>query len=270
MAALIRQSGGPAMTEGRPSAASAQLSVRDLQQLAQGADLRPRRKRPLSRAARLQLIDILSRWSGSGLALIAGVAIFVAISAGRAYPFRAAVWTLMVLAALYVCRRLAQEFRSGARSASRPFRWRADYTAALSVLGAAFGAGAVIVLPRGAPAELAFQSIALLAAASLGAGAIHSAHGRSAIAASLPAALFIFLGAWTQGGLALAFWGVGGAATTGALALVLFHRYLRGRAASQFPRTGYARRNFGAKTDLEPAHGVPESSGQARQAASIR
>jgi hypothetical protein len=224
-------------------AGDARPAVLDLQSVAQSADLRPRKRRNgLSRAARLQLIDVLSRWGGGGLALVAGVTIFAAIFIGRVYPVRAMIWIVTVLGSLYVARRLLKDFRTGERIASRPFRWRADYTASLSVLSAAFGAGAVIALPSDAPAGLAFQTLALLIAAALGAGIVHSAHGRAAMAASLPAAAFIFWGAYRIGGPAMAFEGVGLAIATGALALFFFHYFQRQRAMKRFPRTTYFRR----------------------------
>lgn len=227
--------------------AGARPAVHELQEIAQNAALSPRRRRDRpSRAARLQLIDILSRWGGSGLALIAGISVFVAISVGRAYPFRALVWTALVLAALFVARRLLKAFRSGERSSARPFRWRANYTSALSVLSAAFGAGALILLPEGAPTGLAFQTLALLIAASLGAGVVHAAHGRTAATACAPASVFIFWGAWQAGGPEMALWGVGSAIMTGAASLFFFHRFLRLRAVRRFPRTTFVRREFGA------------------------
>lgn len=219
-------------------------AVHDLRALAEkAARRRPRRRPRISRAARLQLIDIVSRRASSGLAVIAGAVIFIAVSVGRAYPFRAAVWAAIVLAALFLCRRLQREFRAGARSASRPFRWRSNYTAALSVLGAAFGSGAVIAVPVGAPPELVFQSLALLMGATLVASVLHAAHGRSAAALFAPAGFFVFLGAIRDVGPATASMWAGAVATTGAAALLLFHRFLRERAIQRFPRTGFIRRS---------------------------
>lgn len=236
-------------------------SVLDLQDIAHRADLRPRRRRPgPSRAARLQLIDVLSRWAGGAHALIAGIAIFASIFIGRVYPFRALLWTALVLGALYVARRLLKDFRKGERIAARPFRWRANYTAAVCVLSAAFGAGAVIALPVGAPQDLAVRTYALLLAASLGAGIIYSAHGRTAIAASLPAALFVFWGAMRTGGASMAFWSVGAALVTGALALFFFHTFLRQRAVRRFPRTSYARREVRAPDAGEAARSSARAS----------
>jgi FtsH-binding integral membrane protein len=206
----------------------------------------------MSRAARLQLIDILSRWASSGLAVVAGAVIFIAVNVGRAYPFHAAIWAAIVFAALYLCRRLQREFRAGAKSASRPFRWRSNYTAALSVLGAAFGSGAVIAVPDGAPPELGFQSLALLMGATLAASVLHAAHGRSAAAIFAPAGVFILLGAIRDVGPVTAFIWAGAVATTGAAALLLFHRFLRERAIRRFPRTGFVRRGA-ARLDEEAA-----------------
>ncbi len=241
--------------------AAARPTVHELQALAREAT-KPRRRRrgPLSRAASLHLVDILSRWGGAGLALVAGVSIFISISAGRAFPFRAAIWSLMVVAALFVCRRLRAEFRAGEKSAARPFRWRANYTSALSVLSAAFGAGALIIAPKGAPFEYIYQSFALMLIAALGAGLLHAAHGRSAVAASLPATAFIIAGAWAAGGASLAFLGVVGAAASGAAALSLFHRFLRQRAALRFPRTTYQRREVEAGVRRTSAANMPGAS----------
>lgn len=223
-------------------APNAAPSVHDLQALAEQAAKRQlRRKQRISRAAQLQLIDILSRWAGSGLAVIAGVSIFLTVTVGRAYPLRAAVWSVIVLSALYICRRLQREFRAGAKCASRPFRWRSNYTAALSVLGAGFGAGAVIAVPSGAPPELTFQTLALLLAAMLAAGVLHAAHGRSAAAICLPAGIFILLGALRDVGVAQALGWAAATTATGGAALALFHRFLRQRAMRRFPRTGLNR-----------------------------
>lgn len=220
----------------------ARPTVHELQALAREA-AKPRRRRSLSRAARLHLIDILSRWGGSGLALFAGVAIFVAISAGNAYPLRAAVWLVLVLAALYICRRLRREFRVGERSAARPFRWRANYTSALAVLSAAFGAGAVIAVTGEATAQFAFESLSLLLAAALGAGLLHAGHAPTAAAALAPAAIFVVLGAYRTGG-ALSALAAFGAAAAGAAALFFFCKFLLERAAKRFPRTGLVRQQF--------------------------
>lgn len=223
-------------------------TVLELQELAQTVVVRPkRRRRGPSRSARLQLIDILSRWAGSGLALYAGVAVFLSVTVGRAYPLRAVVWTGLVLIALFWTRRLLKAFRAGEASASRPFRWRANYTASLCVLSAAFGAGGLILAPKDAPMEFVYQSLALLVAASLGAGVANAAHGRSAMAASLPAAALISLAAIGAVGLHTALLGVGAAALTGGATLFLFHSYLRQKITRRFPRTTILRREMTAE-----------------------
>lgn len=235
----------------------ARPAVLDWQARAQRARLEPRlrRLRP-SRAARLHLIDILSRWGGSGLALVAGVAAFAAIAAGRSYPLRAALWASLVLGALVVARNLLRRFRAGGRSCSHPFRWRADYTASLAVVSSAFGAGALILIPRGADPALAYQTLSLLIGASLGAGVIHAAHGRAALAAWLPAFAFIFVGAAKTSGLAAALLGVGAALATGAAALFFFHSYLRQKITRRFPRTSLVRRGIGGEADGETGSGA--------------
>jgi hypothetical protein len=236
-------------------------AVLELQARAQTARIAPgaKKARP-SRAARLHLVDILSRWAGSGLALFAGVTVFAAVAAGRSHPFRAALWTMMVLATLIVARRMLMSFRAGGKSSSHPFRWRADYTSALAILSAAFGAGALILVPGGADAAFAHRTHALLIFASLAAGVIHAAHGRAALAAWLPAFAFIVPGVLKTGG-GDAVWGVGAAFATGAAALFFFHSYLRHKITRRFPRTGVVRRGIAANV----ADGL--SRGDARPAA---
>jgi hypothetical protein len=218
-------------------------TVHELQALAKKS-ARRRRRRPAkpSRAALLQLTDALSRWAGSGVALFGGAAIFLAVSAGVAYPFRAITYALSVLAALWLCRRLQAQFRSGDRDASRPFRWRANYTASLSVLSAAFGAGALILLPPDAPREFALRTIAIVLVGAFAAGALHAAHGRAAAAASLPAVAFALLASSAWLGPLQAFASIGPAAAVGGAGLFFFSSYLKRRAMQRFPRTGLTRR----------------------------
>ncbi len=219
----------------------ARPAVHDLQAMAQSVALAPRRIRSrFSRAARLDLIDRLSRWAGGGLALIAGVAIFIAVSAGRVFPFRAIIWTVLMIAALAASRRLLRQFRFGERSSAHPFRWRANYTSALAVLSAAFGAGAVIVLPAGAPDPLVGRSLGLFVAAIVGAAAVHAPHGRTAAAACLPGAVFIVFAAWRTGGAGATLW-TAGLAAVGAAGVFLFNRYLRELAIRRFPRSALNR-----------------------------
>lgn len=223
--------------------AAARPTIHDLQAMAAGARRKLRRRRPgPSRAARLHLIDALSRWGGAGLALIAGVAIFIAVSAGREAPLRASAWALMMLAALHVCRLLRNRFRAGEDIAARPFRWRAEYTAALVALGAAFGSGSLIVVAPGAAQAFGLETLALILVGALGAAALHAAHGRSAAALFLPAGLFSILGAWRIGGAPLALYGAAAMLVAGALLLFFLRRAWRRRAMRRFPRTGFIRR----------------------------
>ena len=218
-----------------PSAAS----VRDLQERAKLA-ARPAsgRKSRLSRAARLHLIDVLSRTGGTGLALAAGVSIFVAVSNGRDAPFRAGVWLMLICAAIYFCRRLRRDFRAGERITASPFRWRANYTSALAVLGAALGAGAMITAPVGSGAVFATGALIFIAAG--GGAAAHLAHGRSAAALFVPAAAFI-VAAFARESLMLALSVAFGSLLAGA-GLFAASRRLQAHAAARFPRTGFVRR----------------------------
>jgi hypothetical protein len=226
----------PAPLEGR--------TVQELQSLAAAAaqttGAAPRK--PISRAARLHLIDQLSRWGGSGLALFAGVSIFIAIVVARPLPMRAAVWAALVFGALYLCRRYRKEFRRGDPIASRPFRWRSYYTATLSVVSGAFGAGAFLLLPQGASETAAVETLGLMLLATAGAAAFHAAHRASAAAAALPSLLAISgAGAMTFGPSALT-----GALLTAAAAagvgVALAAAFVEKRAAARFPRTSFQRR----------------------------
>ncbi|MFQ5562178.1 MAG: hypothetical protein ACE5FO_01275 [Parvularculaceae bacterium] len=226
--------------------ASEPKSVHDLQALArEAARAKTQKRKGLSRAAHLYLIDVLSRWGGSGLALIAGVSVFIAVTAGRAYPVRTIVWTSMMIVALTICRRLRRAFRSGENIASRPFRWRAGYTASLCVLGASFGAGAVLVLPSGAPDGLVFEAVSLILLGGLGASVLHSAHARSAMAIGLPVAILAFAGAWRAGGPALAAFGAAAFFAASVCAVFLVWEATVRNAAARFPRTSVIRREAG-------------------------
>lgn len=217
--------------------------VHDLQAMAAAAATRRRlrRARP-SRAARLHLVDLLSRSALTGLAIIAGVGVFVAVRAGREEPLRAAIWALTLFAAIFIARGLASGFRSGATNAARPFLWRAQYTASLSVVGAAFGAGAVVIINETSSRQLALETMSALSLGGLGASLMHAAHGRSAAALWLPVSIFVYFGAWRFDGLRLAIFGGAAIATAGAAALFLVSRLLRSTAVRRFPRTSMPRR----------------------------
>jgi len=231
-------------------------TVQELQAIAAEAALAagspPRGKAPLSRAARLHLIDQLSRWGGSGLALIAGVSIFIALVPARDLPIRTVAWALMIVASLYLCRRYRKEFRRGDSIASHPFRWRAYYVSTLAVVSASFGAGAFLLLPESVDSSAAMQTLALMTAAAVGAAAFHAPHRASAAAAGLPAfvatagaALAAFgLSAFT---IAIIIAGIAGAAFV-AVASIEAEK----RAALRFPRTTRARREIERSSYDEP------------------
>jgi len=219
-------------------------NVRELQELAQSTPIKPRKRRGLSRAARLHLIDILSRWSGPGLALVAGVSIYLAVVVGRAFPARAAAWTLMMLAAIWMCRSLRSRFRAGSELTARPFRWRASFTACLSVMGVILASAPILLVPAGAAAPDGAQVLGLAVVASFAAALMLSAHLPSAAALALPGAVFAMLAALRNGEIGLL---VAVAATSflGLTGLYIANRYLENAAARAYPRTSLARKEFG-------------------------
>lgn len=235
-------------------------TVRELQDLARQAPVhRRRRGTRLSRAARLHLIDILSRWSGLGLALAAGVSVYMAVVAGRAYPIRAGAWALMMFAALWVARRLRSDFRAGSALSSRPFRWRASFTASLSVLGVVLATAPILLAPAGAPAIFGVQILALSLTAGFAAGLAASAHAPSAAAFAVPAAIFSVLAALRAGdsGLLAASFATSVLGLTG---LYLAARYLEKSAARAYPRTTLVRREALRQTAAGTAGATPSSS----------
>ncbi|MEL7487641.1 MAG: hypothetical protein AAGJ87_10565 [Pseudomonadota bacterium] len=235
------------MTSPTPYAAE---TVHDLQKRAELAARSPqRRPKRLSRAARLHLIDTLSRTGGAGLALFAGAAIFIAVSNGRDFPLRAGVWLILMMATLYVCRRLRRDFRAGEKIASKPFRWRAWYTSALCVLSAAFGAGALISAPVGAGGDVVWRTSIITLVAATGAGAAHLAHGRSLAAMFAPATVFALAAIARDAGLISAAI-VATCALIAAGGLLFASRRMQSTAAARFPRTGFSRRE---KSELEAA-----------------
>lgn len=215
------------------------LSVRDLQRLARAAGPKgPASQRErLSRAARLHLADELSRSGGAGLGLAAGVAVFLAATCGREAPTSTAAFAAMTLAALYACRRLRRAYRTGGKSTSRPFRWRARYTAALSVFSAALGAGAFLLVSGPTLEPLALQVLLLLCVAVFGLGATHASHAASAAAATAPALMFlapaslVFAPNALTAGLFIAGFALA------AVSLTILARRRRRKAAARFPRT---------------------------------
>lgn len=232
--------------------------MRELQRLAQEAPAGRRlsRPKPHSRAALLELIDILSRWSAAGLALVAGVGVYIAIAAGRIYPARALAWSAMLLAALWVCRRLHSQYRSGAAISARPFRWRASYTSCLSVLGVIFASAPILLSPVSASADLSMQVAALVMLGAFGAAALHSAHLPSAAAFAAPASILPLLAAVRPGAEGAFFLPLAIAAPGLFLTLTLSATIAR-NARRRNPRTSFLRREIERS---EAADGVAGSA----------
>ncbi len=236
MAPLINLRGYAGITT-LSDAFAGEKSIKDLQRLAQEAPTRVRRRRKTpSRAALLEAIDLLSRWSAAGLAVIAGIGVYLSITVGRAYPARAAAWALMLLAALYVCRRLQLQFRSGAEIAGHPFRWRASFASCLAVLGVAFASAPILLTPLGAPPILAAQAAALTLMGAFCAAIFFGAHLNSAAAVAIPGAAFPLLAAWRSGDAGAALYAALAAAAGVALILVVQYAIAR-RLAARHPQT---------------------------------
>ncbi len=229
-------------------------TIKELQQLAQEAPARarPRRKRA-SRAALLEAIDLLSRWSAAGLAVIAGIGVYLSITVGRVYPGRAAAWALMLLAALYVCRRLQLQFRAGAEISAHPFRWRASFASCLCVLGVVFASAPILLTPIDAAPILAAQAAALTLGGAFCAAIFFSAHLNSAAAVCLPGAAFPLLAAWRDGDAGAAVYAALAAAT--GVALILVVRYaVANRLSARHPRTTLLRSDTPRPERRHPAH----------------
>jgi hypothetical protein len=225
----------------------APLSVLDLQALAAeaAADPATSTKPARSRAAKLYLIDQLSRWGGSGLAIFAAASIFVTIVIARDYPLRAGVWAAMVFAALYLCRRYRKEFRRGDKIAARPFRWRAYYTSTMAVVSSAFGAGGfILVAAPSASAVMRLEILAVLVLAAIAAAAFHCAHRLTALAAMLPASSFILVSTLRIDGLSLLALSIATILASGTIAIWVASTMVGRSADRKFPRTGLVRREI--------------------------
>lgn len=215
--------------------------VRELQALARSVDIEPARPTSkVGRAAQLEVIDLLSRWSAAGLALITGSSIYLAITAGRNYPSRAAAWALLVLAALWICRRMQSQFRAGTSAAARPFRWRASFTAALLVLFIAFASAPILLTPVDAAAGLSFQVSAITLFTLLGASGFLVSYRKAALAAACPGILLPIFAALRNSdplyALGIAAFGVIAiAALTGVNSMVI------GNLRQKHPRTKWER-----------------------------
>lgn len=234
-------------------------SVKELQALATQQNTRPikqSRKKSLSRGAQLHLIDILSRWSGAGLGAIAGVTVYLCMTIGRAFPLRAAVWCLVVLLALYSARKLRKDFRVGGKMTAHPFRWRANYTSSLSVLGAAFGAGAYLLVPGTGTGADNLLIYSLLLSTTIFAAIFHSAHAFSAAALATPSIAFIVAGAWQGLNISLALSGLIAFCSAGLLSVYLAAQAAQSKAKSQFPRSTFIRRDLRTYPENQ-AHATP-------------
>ncbi|MEO0398236.1 MAG: hypothetical protein AAF224_02305 [Pseudomonadota bacterium] len=214
-------------------------SVRELQNLLDetAASVEPRRPSKFSRAAELHLIDRLSRKSAAALGLLAGVAVFAAVLFGRTLPTRAAVWAIIVFAALYACQKIRRGYRTGAGGAARPFRWRADYAASLAVLSAAIGAGSVLLSPDGHPGAASAQLIPLLAAGLALAAALSAADRISAISLLAPGMFFILPSAINTFGLSLLSVAIVVTVCAGAATALLSSNRIAQETLKRFPRT---------------------------------
>ncbi|MDZ7628587.1 MAG: hypothetical protein U5J99_09340 [Parvularculaceae bacterium] len=227
-------------------------AVHELQAMAAEAALPiAQARKTRSRAASLHLIDLLSRWGGSGLAVFAAAAIFITTVVARDQPLRAGVWAAMVFAALYLCRRYRREFRRGDKIAARPFRWRAYYTATIAVVSAAFGAGAfLLAIPAQGAARV--EIIALLIAGTLTAAGLHTAYRSTALAAALPASMFVAVATLRMSGISLVTVAILAILVAGSVALWIASGQIGAAADRRFPRTRLIRREIERSATPEP------------------
>ncbi len=238
-----------------------QKDVRELQRIALGANEVVKRPKPksLSRAAYLELVDILSRWSAAGIALIAGMGAYLAITTGRDFPVRAATWTLLLLAALWASRRLCSEFRRGAAITARPFRWRASYTSAVSVLGVIFASAPILLIPTESASAFAFLLSGLVMIGAFGSAAFHAAHLPSAAAFALPGAVFPVIGALRVGEV----WTAVAISIVSLIAVGIVaaaNKVIKDRSAGRNPRTTFLRREVSPVEDALERATAPDQS----------
>jgi hypothetical protein len=167
----------------------------------------------------------------------------MAVVAGRVYPGRALAWGVMMLGALWMCRRLRSQFRAGANLSSRPFRWRAAYTASLSVLGVVLASAPILLAPADALTALAMQIMAFSMLAIFAAALLHASHFYSAAALAVPGALFAILAGLRadETGLTIA---ASSTALLGLTGLRIANRYLEKGASRRYPRTALLRREI--------------------------
>ncbi|VAV96666.1 hypothetical protein MNBD_ALPHA05-825 [hydrothermal vent metagenome] len=238
--------------------------ARALQRLAEetSRSFKPARPKTRSRAALLEMIDLLSRWSAAGLALIAGIAVYMAIIAGRGFPARALAWTALLLCAVWVCRRMRAQFRAGAAIAARPFRWRASYTSCLSVLGVIFASAPILLTPQDAPGLISLQVVVLVMVGGFGAALFHAAHPTSAAAFAVPGALLPILAA-IRGGDMLLTSALAATSVAGLFVVFTLSRTIARNASRRNPRTRFVRREIepsGRYVENAPAQATSKSA----------
>ncbi len=219
--------------------------ARALQRLAEETSrtFKPARPKTRSRAALLEMIDLLSRWSAAGLALIVGITVYLAIIAGRGFPARALAWTVLLICAIWVCRRMRAQFRAGAAIAARPFRWRASYTSCLSVLGVIFASAPILLTPQDAPGLISLQVVVLVMVGGFGAALFHAAHPTSAAAFAIPGALMPMLAAIRSGDMLLVS-ALAATSVAGLFVVFALSRTIARNAGRRNPRTRFVRREI--------------------------
>ena len=212
------------------------LNISQLQQLAAAEATRYRAKAlpRTARAARLYLIQMLSQSAGVGLTLLAAATVLTA-ALSLATPMRALIWLTMTAGAFWVSRKLLLGFRVGDEPASRPFRWRADYTASLVVLGAAFGAGAFMLAPMGAPLFKVMLVSSLIGLGAFCAATAHFAHAPAAIALMAPPMGFVMLSALRAPETVMMAGGVLGFAAVAMGAILVFSHRIARKARLRHP-----------------------------------
>lgn len=206
------------------------------------------RSRKPSRAARLELIDILSRRGSIGLFVLFAASIAIVFISYSSAPGRTAVWATLVIAALWVSRVFQARFRSGRSDNSRPFRWRAEYTAALSVVGVAFASAPELLSldPGLGPFQGNLTLIVLFAV--ICAALFHASHFMASMALIVPFATFFLLGQVQQFPIAPNISQIF-MLSTGVLVVLFTNRALVARAQMRNPRSKFLRSEVESASD---------------------
>ncbi len=157
----------------------------------------------ISRRALIDLIEKLSWQARAGLGVLALAIVFLSvisltmvlstqIVAPAGLGTRLVLWVGLVSLSGYVCMSHLWRYRKGISFGSRPFSWRAHYTARLSVFSAAIGSGALMLTPNGLSPTVQGAMIMMVGIVGLVGAALHTAHRPTLFAASLPALFFSF------------------------------------------------------------------------------